>query len=108
MNLKNFVIYTIVVIFILFILLIAYNNVAPTSVNLKFIGIKEFTVPAWAVMVASFMIGLIVAFVWSLIVSTMQGIEALTTKKRVRVKNQINLEYQEGLRLMLAGNPDKE
>ncbi len=104
MNFKNIVIYTVVVVFILFILLIAYNNVAETTVNLKFIGIKEFSVPAWAVMVASFMIGLIVAFLWGLIVSALQGIESLTTKRMMKVKTRINLDYQSGLQLMLKGD----
>jgi lipopolysaccharide biosynthesis regulator YciM len=106
-NLKNFVIYTLVVVFILLILLIAYNNVAPTTVNLKFVGIREFTVPAWAVMVASFMIGLIVAFVWSLIVSTLQGIESLSTKRREKNRTRLDTLYQEGLRQMLECNNEK-
>ena len=104
MNIKNIAIYTVVIIFILFILLIAYNNVAPTTVDLKFIGIKEFTVPTWAVMVASFVVGLIVAFIWSIFLSAMHGIESLSTRKRIKVKQRHSEDYQEGLRQLLLGN----
>ncbi|MBN2135402.1 MAG: DUF1049 domain-containing protein [Acidobacteria bacterium] len=104
MSFKNIISFTLVIIFILFILLIAYNNDVPVAVNFKFLGVKEFTVPVSAVMVASFLIGLLVAFIWSLISTAVQSIETLTTKKRVKAKNELMLLYQEGLHDLLRGN----
>lgn len=107
MNIKNILVYTFAILFILLVLFTAYNNVAPVTVNLKFLGVAPYTVPAWTVMIASFLVGILVAFVYNLVGSAVKGIESLTTKKKLKLKEQQDQVYQDGLRLFLDGNLDE-
>lgn len=104
MSFKNILVYTFAILFILLVLFTAYNNVAPVTVNLKFLGVAPYTVPAWTVMIASFLIGILVAFVYNIVGSAVKGIETLTTKKKLKLKEQQDQVYQDGLRLFLDGN----
>jgi lipopolysaccharide biosynthesis regulator YciM len=104
---KNILVYTFAIVFILVVLFVAYNNVAPVTVNLKFLGITPFTVPAWAVMVSSFLVGILVAFVYNLVGSAVRGIETLTTRKKMKLKEVQDQHYQDGLRHFLDGNFDE-
>lgn len=104
MSFKNILVYTFAIVFILVVLFVAYNNVAPVTVNLKFLGINPFTVPAWAVMVSSFLVGILTAFVYNLVGSAVRGIETLTTRKKMKLKEVQDQHYQDGLRHFLDGN----